>query len=136
MMLPSYAEARWKVKQRGRRRRTVAAKWEKSPHHEGTKDTKVSDRFNSELRALRTFVVRSNSSIAKDGESCGLRWIAHDEMLFGHGIAGGAAGFADDFVGIEINLPVMIGVAVGAYGEHRPVKVEFEQSRRPAQGRS
>jgi len=27
-------------------------------HHEGTKDTKVSDKLYSELRALRVFMVR------------------------------------------------------------------------------
>ena len=47
-------------------------------------------------------------------------------MLFGHGIAGGAAGFADDFVGIEINLPVVIGVTIRAHGEHRTIEVELK----------
>ena len=51
--------------------------------------------------------------------------IAHDEMLFRHRIAGGAEGFTNHFIGIKINLPVMIGVAVGAHGEHWPVEVKL-----------
>ena len=47
-------------------------------------------------------------------------------MLFGHGIASGAAGFADDFVGIEINLPVVIGVAIRPHGEHGAIEVELK----------
>ena len=35
----------------------LALYMQRSVHHEGTKDTKVSDSLNSELRALRAFVV-------------------------------------------------------------------------------
>jgi hypothetical protein len=37
----------------------------KGAHHEGTKDRKVSDRFNSELRALRTTFRYSLSDLRK-----------------------------------------------------------------------
>ena len=47
-------------------------------------------------------------------------------MLFGHRISGGAKSFADGFVGVEINLPVVIGVAVGAHGEYRAIEIELE----------
>jgi hypothetical protein len=55
-----------------------------------------------------------------------LRVAAYDglrsKVLFGHGIAG-AAGFADDFMGIEINLPVVIGVANGRTASTGPLKL-------------
>ena len=50
----------------------------------------------------------------------------NDEMLLRHGITGRAEGFANHFVGVEVNLPVMIVVAVGTHGEHRTVEIEFK----------
>ena len=48
-------------------------------------------------------------------------------MLFGRGIAGGGARLGDDLVGIEIHLPVVIVVAVGAHDEDRTVDVALQQ---------
>ena len=52
--------------------------------------------------------------------------ISDYEVLFGNRITGGAESLANDPVGIEVNLPVMIGMAIGAHGEHRAVEIKLE----------
>ena len=55
----------------GRKISTAGVLDEDGLHHEGTKDTKGSDNENSELRALRAFVVIKSSSILPTGRDKG-----------------------------------------------------------------
>src|SRR5687767_752651 len=41
-----------------------------------------------------------------------------EDLFFGSGITGGVKGVADQFVGFEIDLPVVIGMSVGAHGQN------------------
>lgn len=47
-------------------------------------------------------------------------------MLFRSGVAGGSEGFAKELVGVEIDLPVVVGVGVRTDGENGPEEVEVE----------
>src|ERR1044071_2962584 len=53
-------------------------------------------------------------------------WVSDDKVLFRDRIAGGAESFANNPIGVEVNLPVVIRVTIGTHGEHRAVQVEFE----------
>ena len=52
--------------------------------------------------------------------------IPYPEVLLGHRVASGAEGFANHFVGVKVNLPVVIGVAVGTHGEHGAIEIELQ----------
>src|SRR5262245_29684655 len=45
------------------------------------------------------------------------RGLAHVHMLFWHGITCGAEGLDDLAIGVEVDLPVVIGVGVRAHGQ-------------------
>src|SRR4029079_15104276 len=57
---------------------------------------------------------------------CALRRLLHAHMRLGNRITGGAERIADGLVGVEIDLPVMIGVRVGANGQHGTALVEVD----------
>ena len=52
--------------------------------------------------------------------------IANHKVLLRNWISGGAEAFTNDSVGVEIDLPVVIGVAVGADSEHWAVEIELK----------
>jgi len=52
--------------------------------------------------------------------------LADGDLLFRSGVAGGSEGFAKELVGVEIDLPVVVGVGVRTDGENGPEEVEVE----------
>ena len=82
------------------------------------------DEFGVHNRPARQDALARRPKVSES--EIGLLWIAHNEVLLRHRIAGRAERFANDFVGVEVNLPVMIGMTIGAHGEHRAVEIKLE----------
>src|SRR5215472_13851015 len=52
--------------------------------------------------------------------------LLHAHVCFGHGISRGTERVADRLVGVEIDLPIVIGVRVGPHGENGAPLVEVD----------
>src|SRR5262245_66037890 len=57
---------------------------------------------------------------------CRRRAVAQRQVLLGHRKTGRAKSLADRPIGIEVNLPIMIGMTVRSNREHRPGEIELE----------